>query len=234
MLSAQESAPLPPANTSGKRVWLITKQPLIADAITHYPTPHPIPLVITGEYSTSQSAAQKLAARTDLPDVVLVDFHRRCIDSVEELVHSANRLGIPTVAYSAEVRPYPVRRIVKSGVAGFVLKTDTAKQLLMTLHQARVGNFVAGSRHAADIASPERSCATLAPRVVETVRLLAIGRSRAQVAADLTPPVKPSTVSTYVQRAFGEYKRLGRAVDSTCALIHEARKDGYLDDSHLG
>lgn len=208
----------------------MTAHPLVADAVKHGITLQKLPLVVTAVFPTSTAAATNVVESASRPDVLLVDFRRHCVDNVDSLTRLASKFKIPTVVYSSERRPYPVRKLLLAGVAGFVLKTDPVDALLSVVQQARVGQLATSGPEAADVAAVDRTCANLAPRVLETVKLLSIGRTRAQVAVDLEPAVKPSTVSTYVQRAFSEYRKLGREVESTCGLVHEARLDGYLDD----
>lgn len=218
------------SNRGPKSMWLVSKQPLIAEAIKHSPSNHPSPLVITAQFESVSSTLMNVTTTLTAPDVIMVDCCLHQVDDVADLVQAAAKVDVPTVVYTSERRPYPVQRIITAGVAGFVLKSDAMDELLATITRARVGHLLTGSAESAKVAAGPDSFASLAPRVVETVKLLAMGRTRAQVAHDLVPAVKPSTVSTYIQRAFGEYKRLGREVESTCALIHEARRDGYLDD----
>lgn len=213
-----------------KRVWVVTKHPLVTDAIKHGITTQQLPLVVTSVVPTSSAAATSVVESASKPDVLLIDFRRHCVDEVEALTRLAIRFKIPTVIYSSERRPYPVRKLLLAGVAGFVLKTDPVESLLSVVLRAQVGQLTTSGPDATEVAAVDRQCANLAPRVLETVKLLSIGRTRAQVAVDLEPTVKPSTVSTYIQRAFGEYRKLGREVESTCGLVHEARLDGYLDD----
>ncbi|MFI7444689.1 response regulator [Nonomuraea indica] len=147
------------------------------------------------------------AARRHRVDVALLDISMPVMDG---LAAAAELTGTRVVLLTAFGDEDNVRRAVRQGVSGFVLKTCTPDELIRAVHAAHAGHAYlspAVTRQVLDMAAPRagaggrdaaRRLATLTAREADILALVAQGLSNAQIArrAHLTE----ASVKTYVSR----------------------------------
>ena len=161
---------------------------------------------VIGEAADGKEALE-LARRLD-PDVVLMDIQMPVIDGIE----ATRRLGLSGASarvlvlttYGLEENVYEALR---AGAAGFLVKTDSPDRLVDGVRVVAAGEallgpettrrlidrFVAGKQPNAP-APPELD--DLTPRELEVLKLVACGRSNAEIAAALY--ISDGTVKTHV------------------------------------
>jgi DNA-binding NarL/FixJ family response regulator len=150
------------------------------------------------------------------PDVVLMDIRMPELDGLaatRQLI--AERPGLRVLALTTFDLDEYVFEALRAGASGFLLKDAPAEELTNAIHVLARGDallapavtrriveaFVARSEpEPADV--PELD--DLSPREVEVLRLLAAGRSNAQIAAELI--VSDATVKTHVSNILAKLR----------------------------
>jgi DNA-binding NarL/FixJ family response regulator len=172
------------------------------------------------EISVIGEAADGVAAmdatRRLRPDVVLMDIRMPELDGLaatRQLI--AERPGLRVLALTTFDLDEYVFEALRAGASGFLLKDAPADELTSAIHVLARGDallapavtrriveaFVARSEpEPADV--PELD--DLSPREVEVLRLLAAGRSNAQIAAELI--VSDATVKTHVSNILAKLR----------------------------
>jgi DNA-binding NarL/FixJ family response regulator len=168
-------------------------------------------LRVVGEAADGAAAIRE--ARRLRPDVVVMDVRMPGIDGI-----SATRtLAGPGASDPVKVLVVTtfnldeyVYEALRAGASGFLLKDAPPRELADAIRTVAAGDTLVApavtrrliGRYADRVrpASPERDrvLATLAPREVEVLALIAEGRSNAEIASELV--ISAETVKTYVSR----------------------------------
>ncbi|GAA1391620.1 response regulator [Luteococcus peritonei] len=162
-------------------------------------------------------------------DVVLVDLQLKDGLKGPGVVAQLDELGIPSVVYTAELRPLPIRRAMAAGALGLALKNDPIDGLIRTIRAAAAGEFAVSSQLAHVLIKDETLTPRLAPREIEVLELLHQGIPRKSVGRLMNPPASDSTVDTYLRRVSGKYRQLGRTVNGVPDALGHAERDGYFE-----
>lgn len=161
------------------------------------------------------------------PQVVVSDYRMPGLDGAEvaEAVREA-RLPTRVLILSAYTEPSIVFTALQRGVAGFLSKEASRKEVLQAIREAAAGrNFVA-----ADLASSliseiqvrgDTSRPRLSGREYQVLTAIAAGKSAPQMSAEMHLAL--STVKTHIQRL---YERLG--VTDRGAAVAEAMRRGLI------
>lgn len=162
-------------------------------------------------------------------DVVLLDLmlgdHTEPTDTIERIVE----LGLPCLVHTSEIRPARLQQVMAAGASGVALKSDPEERVLEALTEVAAGEVAMSSEMAYVLATDTGLVAHLAPRELQTLRLLAQGVPKKAIGHRLDPPVKPATVTTFLSRAGHRYAELGREVGTSFDIVREAFRDGHLD-----
>ena len=169
-------------------------------------------LDVVGEADDGMGAVER--GRALRPDVVLMDLRMPRLDGIEatrRLCADADWPGrvVALTTYDADENVWDA---LQAGASGFVLKTSTAEQLAHAVRTVAAGQellapevtrrlvreFISRPRPGAR----PRPLAELTDREAEVLRLVAAGRSNADIAAELF--LAESTVKSHINRLFAK------------------------------
>lgn len=162
-------------------------------------------------------------------DVALVDLQLKDGLKGPEVVEHLDQMGVPSVVYTAELRPLPIRRAVQAGAMGLALKNDPMDGLVRTIIAAAEREFAVSSQLADVLIKDPSLVPKLAPREIEALELLHQGIPRKSVGRLMDPPASESTVDTYLRRVSAKYRGLGRTVHGVPDALSHAERDGYFE-----
>jgi DNA-binding NarL/FixJ family response regulator len=164
---------------------------------------------VVAEAATGTEAID--AVRRTRPDVVLMDIRMPELDGL-----AATRRILAGTAEAPRVimlttfdLDHYVYAALACGASGFLLKDVTPEQLIAAVRTVRAGDALLApaitrrlverfARRSAEPAPLHRDLSALTPRELEVLRLVARGRSNAELAADLH--LAEATVKTHVAR----------------------------------
>jgi DNA-binding NarL/FixJ family response regulator len=157
------------------------------------------------------------------PDVVLMDIRMPGLDGLraaETILSDAELTSAVVMLTTFDVERY-VYEALRLGASGFLLKDAPADRLLDAIRVAAAGDALlapaitrrlverfVGLARPID-AEPSERLAELTPRELEVLRLIARGRSNAEIADDLT--LGENTIKTHVSRVFAKLSLRDRA-----------------------
>lgn len=163
-------------------------------------------------------AAEAVAAvRAHEPDVVLMDLRMPGGDGVEAtsrvLVQRPQTRVVVLTTYDTDA---DILRAVEAGAAGYLLKDASRAELAQAIRAATRGETVLAPSVAAKLVSRMRSPVELSRREIEVLRLVARGRTNAEIGRELL--ISEATVKTHLLRAFGKLDVSDRTAAVTAAL----------------
>jgi DNA-binding NarL/FixJ family response regulator len=163
-------------------------------------------------------AAEAVAAvRAHEPDVVLMDLRMPGGDGVEATARVlAQRPGTRVVVLTTYDTDADILRAVEAGAAGYLLKDASRAGLAQAIRAAARGETVLAPSVAAKLVSRMRSPVELSRREIEVLRLVARGRTNAEIGRELL--ISEATVKTHLQRTFGKLEVSDRTAAVTAAL----------------
>jgi DNA-binding NarL/FixJ family response regulator len=163
-------------------------------------------------------AAEAVAAvRAHEPDVVLMDLRMPGGDGVEAtsrvLVQRPQARVVVLTTYETDA---DILRAVEAGAAGYLLKDASRAELAQAIRAAARGETVLAPSVAAKLVSRMRSPVELSRREIEVLRLVARGRTNAEIGRELL--ISEATVKTHLLRAFGKLDVSDRTAAVTAAF----------------
>jgi DNA-binding NarL/FixJ family response regulator len=177
-------------------------------------------LRVVGEAGDGWAAIDVVRRRR--PDVVLMDIRMPGLDGLraaETILGDAELTSAVVMLTTFDIQRY-VFEALRLGASGFLLKDAPADRLLDAIRVAAAGDALLApaitrrlvERFAAarpiDAVPPER-LADLTAREIEVLRLMARGRSNAEIAAELV--LGENTIKTHVSRVFAKLGLRDRA-----------------------
>jgi DNA-binding NarL/FixJ family response regulator len=163
-------------------------------------------------------AAEAVAAvRAHEPDVVLMDLRMPGGDGVEATTRVlAQRPATRVVVLTTYETDADILRAVEAGAAGYLLKDASRAELAQAIRAAARGETVLAPSVAAKLVSRMRSPVELSRREIEVLRLVALGRTNAEIGRELL--ISEATVKTHLLRTFGKLEVSDRTAAVTVAL----------------
>lgn len=191
------------------------------------------PIEIVGEAADGAEAVS--VVREQRPDVVLMDVRMPRVDGIQATRHIVAQPGAPKIlvltTFGSDDYVYEALR---AGASGFLLKRARPEELVTAIETVAAGESLvfpeairtlASSRASAPDhhgAAPGLAWAGLTAREEEVLRIIAQGRSNAEIASALF--LAPETVKTHVAAVLS---KLG-VRDRTQAVI-AAYESGFID-----
>ncbi len=161
-------------------------------------------LTVAGEAEDGAQAVELV--RRERPDVVLMDVRMPVLDGIAATARIV-AAGLPTRVLMLTTFDLDevVFEALRAGAAGFLLKTGPADELVRAVRVVASGESLLSPsvtrRLVEEFArrpsgAPPAAVDELTPRELDVLRLIARGRSNAEIAAELV--VEPSTVKSHV------------------------------------
>ncbi len=193
-------------------------QELLADA---FPEPE------TGEAANSQQALELLTSRSW--DLVLLDINipgRSGLDLLQDIKRLRPKL--PVVVVSAYPEEEFAIRSFKLGASGYLNKNLGSEEMLAAVRKALSGGTYVTATLAEKLAAalgkdvPQEPHETLSTRELQVLRLIAVGKTIKEVAADLA--LSEKTIATYRSRLAQKL-----ALSTNVELARYALRHGLVD-----
>jgi two-component system, NarL family, nitrate/nitrite response regulator NarL len=159
--------------------------------------------------------------------VVLLDLDLGDGSTAEANVAAIRAAGPAVLVLSASDRPAAVRRAIRAGALGYVLKNEETAQVRAAIRAVAAGQDWVSPRLAYILATddaPDRP--VLSPQETRALQLYATGMPMKSVARRMS--ISEETAKQYVGRVREKYARAGRAAPTKLELYHRAVEDGYL------
>lgn len=173
-------------------------------------------IAVVGECADGDEVAAAVAEHR--PDVVVMDLRMKRVNGIEATRQLADAGGPPVLALTTFSDEELLSGILRAGAAGFVLKDSPAEELIRAVHAvARGDGFLDPSvtarvldtyRATAEEPAPE-AVDELTPRELDVLRLMAKGRSNAEIADELV--ISGVTVKSHIGRIFLKLRLRDRA-----------------------
>jgi DNA-binding NarL/FixJ family response regulator len=163
---------------------------------------HELGMQVVAEANNGSEALQLIELHQ--PDIVLMDIVMPELNGLEATARVVEAFpDVRVIILSMYVNVEYVRRAMRAGAAGYLLKNAKAAELQAAIHAVTQGEAYLSPAVAkfivADYAAPgsgdNKSAMKLTPRQIEILQLLAKGYSRKQIAEKLVISVK--TFDTY-------------------------------------
>lgn len=190
------------------RVVVVDRCPIAAEGFRSLLTGHQ-DLAVVG-IAHNAAGALREAVLTD-PDVVLLDLDLGADDGVELITALVKRcLRSAVLVVSDQVTR--VVTAVKAGAKGFLVKSSPVEEIVVAVRQVAAGSTPVSARLLplllSEVCDP-RSRRALSVRELEVLRLVAEGRTNAEIAKAFF--LSEATVKTHLRRIFSKLQVTDRA-----------------------
>ena len=210
------------------RVFLIDDHPIVREGFANALAGSP-DIVVVGQAGTAVEALTR--APRAAPDVILVDLNMPDRDGMELI--GALHAQIPEarlVVLSAYDDEYRVAEALRAGAHGYLVKTSRIEEIIEAIRSTAAGDSALSPRVAGAVVRAMRKpkadgaggLDALSTRERQVVRLLAMGVSTREAAANLT--ISPKTIETHRVRIYG---KLG--CKSAIELTRIALRSGMIE-----
>ncbi|MBV9463471.1 MAG: response regulator transcription factor [Verrucomicrobiae bacterium] len=193
------------SETAKRGVYLVDDHQLVREWLSHLISQEP-DLAVCGESENTDNALAGI--REKHPDVAVVDISLKGASGLELIKQlSADAEGPLIIVLSMHDEPIYAERAFRSGARGYLIKQDTARNVLTAIRTVLEGGLYVSEAIKSSLAqkhfspktgAPRGTVALLSDRELEVFRLLGGGQSTAQIAEALH--VSAKTVQTYCSR----------------------------------
>jgi len=160
-------------------------------------------------------------------DVVVLDLHLRDNVPIGIKLRSLVSSGTTAVVMSGHGDNASVSAAVNAGALGFVLKTESADELISAIHAAAGSRPHLSGRAAAAVASHRAAPdAGLGRQELRALRLFAGGRTIREVSTEMG--TTEETVKSYLKRGRRKYRLVGIDVGTRVLLRRHAMREGWI------
>ena len=156
-----------------------------------------------------------------LPDVVLLDLRMPRMDGLDVVAEvNASKLPVKVIVMTTFDGEEDVRRAMKAGARGYLLKDSTQDEIMEAIRQVNAGKTYLPARILQTAAEVLRK-PELSPREKEVLQWVAAGKSNKEIGAQLF--IAEGTAKTHVKSLL---EKLGAA--SRTAAVREALHRGLV------
>ncbi|MGE2834025.1 response regulator [Mycobacterium sp. SMC-4] len=161
------------------------------------------------------------------PDVVVMDLRMKRVNGIEATRRLTEAGGPPVLALTTFSDEELLSGVIRAGAAGFVLKDSPAEELIRAVHAVARGDGFLDPSVTARVLDTYRTVAEepvgvevddLTPRELDVLRLMAKGRSNAEIADELV--ISGVTVKSHIGRIFLKLRLRDRAAAIVYAYQH--------------
>lgn len=158
-------------------------------------------------------------------DVILLDLLLADGESTGSIPVFVER-GSRVLIYTTEERPVPLRRAVRAGASGVLLKSDPLAGVIDAVRSVMTGDFCCSGPLAHALLHDPHLVAHLSDQEVQVLHALDEGLDYRATARVLG--ITQSTVKTYLSRIRAKYAAVGPDPRNSHHVTRLASKDGYL------
>ena len=183
---------------------------------------------VVAEAATAEDALRYVRAHR--PSVLVLDLNmpgRPTLEMIPEIAEAAPETAV--VVLTMQEDPAFARHALRAGAIGYVLKEAADEELLQAVRLAAEGqtylNPRLGARLAAEPPSPAGPPDDLTDREVEVLRLIALGHTNSEIAAQLFLSVR--TIESHRAHIQQKIRRTSRA-----ELVQYALEHGFVATGH--
>jgi len=187
-------------------------------------------ITVVAEAADGRRALDAVAAAD--PDVILMDLHMPVMDGIAATAHiAANHPRTKVVVLTTYADDASIYGALQAGALGYLTKDSGREDIIRAVVAAAAGQAVLDGEiqrrlvTAASTARPNPLPQAAVPppdnlttREIEVLRLIAVGRSNAQIAAELF--VSEATVKTHINHLFAKTGARDRAQAVRYAYRH--------------
>jgi DNA-binding NarL/FixJ family response regulator len=203
------------ADAARIRVMSVDDHPLLREGITTIINSQPDMLLVAAASNGNEAIEAFRALR---PDVTLMDLRLPDLSGIEVMIAIRTEFGaarfIVLTTFEGDVE---IRRALKAGAHGYLLKTTSPKQIVETIRQVHAGKKCVSPEIAAELAE-HLSDETLSEREVEVLRQVNMGRRNREIGERLF--IAEETVKVHLKHIMA---KLG-ASDRTQAVAIAIRR----------
>ena len=201
------------------RVLVVDDHPVVRDGLAGQLSSQP-DLVVAGEAGSAEEALAAL--RHEAVDVVLTDLRMPGAGGIALIAEIGRRHpGVRVVVLTTYDTAADVSGALDAGARGYLLKDAGRTAIADAVRAAHRGRSVLAPGVRRQAAEPEPA-GPLSPRELEVLRLVAAGRTNAQIGGELH--IGESTVKTHLQHVFDKLAAADRA-----AAVAIGYRRGLLD-----
>ena len=206
------------------RIFIVDDHPLVREWLTNLIDKH-ADLKVCGE--AEDAAKALLAISENPPDLAIIDLSLGSssgIDLIQSIKSSAP--GVAMIVLSMHDEQVYAERCIRAGARGYIMKRETAKNVIHAIHEVLSGNLYLSKRMtdlmvqkvvSADSPTGIPPIAQLSDRELQVFKLLGQGYEINEIAKTLDVNIK--TVHTYCGRIKEKIK-----VGTAAELSREARR----------
>ncbi|WP_430783556.1 response regulator [Actinoplanes sp. G11-F43] len=176
-------------------------------------------LTVIGEASSGVEGVA--LARTELPDIVLMDLRMPGGDGVDAIGRIlSTTTGVRVMVLTTYESDRDILRAIEAGATGYLLKDASPAELADAVRAAARGETVLAPSVASTLVRQVRAPAppALSARETEVLRLVAAGLTNADIGRRLF--ISEATVKTHLLRAFNKLDVTDRTAAVTTAMRH--------------
>ncbi len=217
--SGQDNGPI--------RVAVLDDQEFILQALQHVDELSEGRITLVHATSSRQGFIEQ--ARSELPDVCVIDLMMEGRICGHEDIHTLSEMSLRCLAFTADQRRVPVRLAMQAGARGLVLKADPVAVLVTAIVAVHDDGWSNSSTAAAALLDDSERLPTLSAHELECLRLAAEGVPIKAIGRQFNPTISLSSVKTYLARAYEKYALVGRPVRNTTEAVVSTMHDGWFD-----